>query len=401
MPPSREVIRVSMPAVVQLAPSIWTGSRLLPSAAALEAAVPGSSFMISNRTTSWGFIVPLGGGELNWLLSTVQVNDPNPDNYQQQGPSSATPPASYRQAIVSALTAQASPQLTIFVHGLGNLLPDAIWGTSSLGANLAKFAGYPGLVIGFDWPSYNERDSAVWYASNGNPYSFPPSNTWGTIRDNINGSTQAFQNLVSFVTGLRSDVTGLTISIVCHSEGNYMALLGLLKNQTQYFDHVLLLAADVNNAVLQAPDSSDPLVGQANGIVQAGKDVTVYFTLNDDVLPLSIYTYGYHYHNPEFGSRMGSTGPSYNAGQQSANVYSVDCSGVINLQNFRYLQNQGVIPIQSDGSDLSMHTSYLFIPQILQDFAALFTGTAPNNIANRQAAANQGAYTMLLNNSNN
>lgn len=403
MPSSREFAAASLPVHAQLAPLVWRGTALLPSATALKAAVAGSSFIISNRypTSDPNSTYPLSNGQMNWYLSSAQANDPNPSNYLQQGSSSATAPASFQQAIVAALKAQSSPQLTVFIHGLGNLFPNAIWGMSSLGANLAAFAKYPGLVIGFDWPSYNELWSGWYYATNGNPYFFPPKSTSGTIRDNINGSTPAFQNFLAFLTGLRKSVSGLTISVVCHSEGNYMALLGLLGNTTQYFNHVLMLAADINNATLQAPNSKDSLVGQGNGIVQAATDVTVYFTGNDDVLPISLYTYEYSYHNPEFGSRLGSAGPSYNAGQQSPNVYSVDCAAAINVQNFQYLQSQNIIPVNTGGGALSMHSSYLFIPQVLQDMAGVLTGASQGSIANRQDAPNKGAYTMLLNNSNN
>jgi hypothetical protein len=399
MPSSREVDGLDILTTLQLAPLVWKGTRLIPSQAALKAAAaPGFSFMISNRmpTLIANATYPIPNGKMDWFLSTAQANDPVADNYQKQGSSSVTAPDSFRQAIYAALRSQANPQLTVFIHGLGNLFPSAIWGTSSLGANLVEFAQYPGLVIGFDWPSYDEILSGVYYASNGNPYYFPPVATSGTIRDNINGSRSAFANLLAFFDDLRSSIRGLTISVVCHSEGNYMALLGLLGNTTQYFEHVLMLAADINDGALQMPDSQDKLVGQGNGIVQSGKDVTVYFSGNDDVLPISLYTYEYTYHNPQFGNRLGSAGPSYNAGQQPANVYSVDCSGPINVSNFRYLQSKGVIPIDTGGGALSMHTSYLFIPQVLRDMAAVLTGTAPGSITNRRATTNQGAYFMEL-----
>ncbi len=396
------------PSRAQLGSQVWVGSRLLPSAAALKpATTPGDSFMISNRVDTdaqWAIdIKPLPGGQMNWFLSTNQKNDPTRSDYVQQGSSSITPPDSFATAITAALTAQTgpNPQLTVFIHGLGNLFSDAIWGMSSIGADLATFANYPGLVIGFDWPSYGELESAEYYATNGNPYSFPPTKTSGSIRDNINGSTQAFTNLLAFLTGLRTTINGLTISLICHSEGNYMALLGLFGNTAQYFDHVLLLAADINSAALQQLNSGDALVGQGYGIAQSGGDVTVYFTENDDVLPFALYNFQYHYYNPEFGSRLGSAGPSYNAGQQLANLYSVDCSGVIDFKNFRYLQSQKIIPVDSDGGPLSMHTSYLFIPQILQDMAALITGAAPGSIANRVPTGNPQAYYMTCNNSNN
>jgi esterase/lipase superfamily enzyme len=389
---------------MSLAPFLWQGTRVPVAPAAVgAAAAPGTSFIISNRYPTWiqNDTYPLPNGEMNWFMSTVQANDPVVDNYVQQGSSSATVPDSFKQAIYNALLSQATPQLTVFIHGLGNLFSDAIWSTSWLGTNLASFANYQGLVIGFDWPSYDEYVSGLYYASNGSPYYFPPVATSGTIRDNINGSRPAFANLISFLTSLRESVNGLTVSVVCHSEGNYMAELGLLYNATQYFDHMLMLAADINDAVLQQPFSGDTLIGQGNGIVHSATDVTVYFTGNDDVLPLSLYAWEYDYHNPEFGSRLGSAGPSYNAGPQSSNVYSVDCSGVINVKNFRYLQSQGIIPKNSDNGALSMHTSYLFIPQVLQDMKALITGSSPGGIPNRETTANAGGYFMQLNNNNN
>jgi esterase/lipase superfamily enzyme len=387
---------------LQIAALVWQGTELVASPAAFKfAAVQGYSFMISNReqTILPDSTYPIANGEMNWYLSSVQANDPNVDNFKQQGSTSATAPASFLTAITNVLTAQTPPRLTVFIHGLGTLFENAIWGTSAIGANLAEFAQYPGLVIGFDWPSFDATWSGLHYASNKNPYVFPPKGTQGTIRDNINGSRPAFTNLLTFLTTLKSSISGLTISLICHSEGNYMAELGFLENTTQYFDHILLVAADINNAAVATPISEDGYVGQGYGIVQAGGDVTVYFNGNDDVLPISLYAYEYTYHNPEFGSRLGSAGPSYNAGGQPANVYSVDCSGVINVQNFQYLQGLNIIPTKEDGGSLSMHTSYLYIPQVIKDMAAVITDSAPGTIANRAPTADQGGYFMELVNS--
>jgi hypothetical protein len=376
----------------------WKGSRLGPSPAALKSpGVAGTSFLISNRTQPQNpnDTTPIANGAMNWYLSTVQANDPTAANYSAQGNSAPTVPESFKIAIYTALLSQETPQLTLFIHGLGNLFADAIWGTASLGANLAAFADYPGVVIGFDWPSYDENDSGLWYASL--PYAFPPKGTSGTIRDNINGSRPAFANLLGFLSDLRNCIDGLTISLVCHSEGNYMAMLGLWGQKSVTFDHILMLAADINNGAFRTPASG--LVGQAAGIAAAAADVTVYYTSNDDVLPMSLYEYEYDYHNPMYGGRLGSAGPAYNDGAQQANLYSVDCSSVINVRNFTYLQQQNIIPTNTDGGALTMHTSYLFIPQVIDDMAQLLTGVQPVGIANRTPAANARAFTMQLNNS--
>ena len=120
----------------RLLPPGWTGSRLLPSAAALKpATTAGASFIISNRVdpdAQWAhYINPLPGGQLNWFLSTVQANDPTRDDYVQQGSSSTTAPDSFSSAITAALTSQTgpNPQLTVFIHGLGNLFSAGRWWT--------------------------------------------------------------------------------------------------------------------------------------------------------------------------------------------------------------------------------------------------------------------------------
>jgi esterase/lipase superfamily enzyme len=90
---------------------------------------------------------------------------------------------------------------------------------TTLGSGLQQYANYYGLVISFDWPSYGELDSSIYYSSS--PYSFPPTKTFGTVRDNINGTVGAFGNLITMLQQIQSGLE-VQINFICHSEGNYM-----------------------------------------------------------------------------------------------------------------------------------------------------------------------------------
>src|SRR5215472_3476910 len=98
---------------------------------------------------------------------------------------------------------QTFPQLNVVIHGLANLFTTSVSELASVGSGLQQYAQYYGLVISFDWPSYDTIDS-FWppnYAPL--PYSFPPSTTSGTIRGNINGSVQAFGTILEMLDQLR------------------------------------------------------------------------------------------------------------------------------------------------------------------------------------------------------
>ena len=92
-------------------------------------------------------------------------------------------------------------------------------------------------------------------------------------------------------------VPGLKVSILCHSEGNYMMMLGMYQLTCVKVDQIILFAADINNAALQYPPSG--LTGQGSYIVPNANRVTTYYSANDDTLADSIAAYQWlGYHNP-------------------------------------------------------------------------------------------------------
>src|SRR5262249_23498472 len=158
-------------------------------AAALGSPCPGVpfafSYMITNRNSPWATgrsaIVPAPPGSLSFFTASGAYRSDQPRTHYQ-----STAQQDFLTRLRAYLNRQpgARKRLGLYIHGLGNLLSDAIVETAAFGCALAQpqgapGSGYPGLVIGFSWPSYATLDSARFYASN------PPTPPSGTIRDNI------------------------------------------------------------------------------------------------------------------------------------------------------------------------------------------------------------------------
>jgi len=181
-------------------------------------------------------------------------------------------------------------------------------------------------------------------------------------------------------------VSNLTINIICHSEGNYMLMRGMAALNGVQVNQAIMLAADISNATLQltAPNNGG-INGQA--IATQSINVSIYSSIYDeDVLYSNL---GYLvFHNPKFPLRLGQTGVYSFAAQNGAlalpaNVNGIDCSSVVNDGNIINLVNQGIItlppnPLATKGTNLPfIHSSYRYIPQVLQDMTAVMTGQKP------------------------
>jgi hypothetical protein len=342
------------------------------------------SYMITNRRTpGWNPIEYLDRDKL-WWYEAPSINEQDPSCYKPHSENATkSPPDNFTSAIQDQLKAQADPNLIVFIHGLSTDWDQSVTATATLGSNLAN-QGYQGLVIGFSWPSFGTGWAELKYASA--PYEFPPKPNKDRVRGNIGGSIGSFQNFFTWLASWKSKVTNLTTSVVCHSEGNFMQMCGMNGFQDANIDNCLLMAADFNTGAFITP--GDPNAGQGLGISNNATEVTVYYSLNDYVLADATGGY-YKYHNPSFVSRMGLSGPAYAQGAIPDNVYSVDCSPVVNLPNLDTLINAGTVP-----SDTSPHTSYLYVPQVLDDIIAVTTNAG--SIANRSPGPYSGSFIMDL-----
>ena len=353
-----------------------------------------NSYMITNRAYPWEqwaeYIYPGPAGQNVYLLASG-ANNANSSAYPQNNLSFASqmPPdfQSALEADIASVVASRSAQVTLYIHGLSYYLSDACYTLGTFGNNLTA-QGYGGLLIGFSWPSYGPVESTEYYGSL--PYSFPPVYQSGTIRDNINGSTQSLLNLLSQLVTLCRQY-GARLNLVTHSEGNYMLMLAMAALDLNpgafpqlngaFIDQALMVAADINNGALQTPASAAG-AGQGSAIAQHANAVTVYWSSNDSLLPFSEEWLDYH--NPDFPDRLGLYGPASNvSGIILPNVTGLDCSNVANESN-------PYIPW-----NISVHESYFYIPQILFDMTQVLADIPPASVTNRVATGNQ-SFAMTL-----
>ncbi len=165
-----------------------------------------NSYILTTRSqpaaTTKSQTFPLPNGAL-WWYAAPQQYDAEVIAYTPVGlQPSASPPAAFLAMLESDLQIAITngfPQLTVVIHGLANLFGNSIAELAALGSGPQQYAQYYGLVISFDWPSYDEIESFLPSNYAPLPYRFPPSTTSGTIRGNINGSVQAFGILIAML----------------------------------------------------------------------------------------------------------------------------------------------------------------------------------------------------------
>lgn len=160
---------------------------------------------------------------------------------------------------------------------------------------------------------------------------------------------------------------------------------------TPFMNQVLLLAADINVGALQTRDFNPPWSGQLAAINPYAVAATAYWSSHDDALPSAE---GWpDYHNPLYPNRLGLHGPfSYQSGALIPIAYGLDCSLVVN----QAVMNKTHVP-----PSVSVHSSYFYIPQVLQDMAQTLNGVPPAKVANRVSAGqpDNRAFIMELDSS--
>lgn len=318
------------------------------------------SYMVTNRAapfaTSESQIVPAAPGTLSFFTAAGAYQGTDPQkNYQAV---SQEVFLTRLAADLARTSSNGTQHLGVYTHGLGNVLTDAMTETAQFGCSLAGSGAWPGLLIGFSWPSYDMLDSGLFYATEGPPLPPLTPQRSGSIRDNILGSRASFAALLSL---LQSEIvaksnTPVDWSFLTHSEGNYMLMAGLAgMTAPPTLSQCLMLAADISASSLQSG-------GEGAAITQACQNVTVYYSGADVTLGASNYEY-FQYHVEDFPTRLGLIGPYYGFAAPETlpgNVTGVDCSSVT------------VYPAVAFITDV--HSSYRSVPKILTDMSQVLQG---------------------------
>lgn len=277
--------------------------------------------------------------------------------------------------------------LCIYIHGLENDWKTTCSGYGSYGQNLGTpvtdpenqvtTEGFGGLLVAYSWPSAL-TDMADY------------SGTRSRIRDGIT-------NFVNFIQALRSFITNnmggaVSLSVICHSEGNYMleqacnAMLTAGLFDAPLFNQAIMLAADIGADQLNT--DKDPL-----GIVTLCTNVSVYYSSQDTTLQRS---QSFEVWNHEDDARLGLEGPRSHADGTalgtpyvglSSNCVGIDCSDVVKAGN------------TYETPSSSIHTSYRYIPQVVQDTVFALAGIAatdPQRGLTAIGSSNDQGFTMTL-----
>ena len=313
------------------------------------------SYMVTNRKTPFAInqpdIVPADPGTLTFFTAAGAYQTSNP----QQSFEEVTQDVflTRLKADLALAASGGKLHLGLYVHGLGNVFTDALSEVGDFGCALATSGSWPGLLIGFSWPSYDAFYSAISYATKTPP---PPPlvpQTSGTIRDNILGSRQSFDALVQLLESqiVATAQTPVELSFLTHSEGNYMLMVGLgALSKPATVAKCLMLAADVSAVSLQSGE-------QGQAIADTCGQVTVYYSGADETLNSSNYEF-FQWHRQDHPTRLGVIGPYYGFPAPKAlnpNVVGLDCSAVT------------VFPAVF--SIIEVHSSYLYVPALVLDEA--------------------------------
>ncbi len=247
-----------------------------------------------------------------------------------------------------------------FFHGFGVSFDAARTDFATYFANLAadRLGGYPGVLIGFDWPSNVGFQAAK-------------KNAQAT-------AAQSFPRLATVVHQIRR-IPPIYLGAICHSMGNYLMVEGAsqLSYQGQKpFDQILCIAAMLEVTAFNSPTSST--YGQ--DIVDAANRVTVYYSTHDDVLPdaESPALDGY----PE----LGIYGPGYDACLLDR-VVGVGCSAVVNEANAKKYETGRSNPL--------IHIAYFFIPETLNDISQTLLGASLAEMTDRLPIAGTTTGFMM------
>lgn len=315
-------------------------------------------YLITNRaynpsTGTYGDTIAAGGA-LSFLMAPVA--DPSAFktvNFETWGLTLAKDLKSSRLLPRPALA-------TFFFHGFDVSFDGARTDFAAYFTNLAadQLGGYPGVLIGFDWPSNVGFQMAK-------------KNAQAT-------AAQSFPHLASVVNQIRL-LPPVYLGAICHSMGNYLMYEGASQLQFKVqkpFDEILCIAAMLEVTAFNSPSS----MTYGQDIVDAANRVTLYYSTHDDVLP------GAELPELDGYPELGVYGPGYDA-CLLAQVVGVGCSAVVNEDNAKKYETGRPNPL--------VHIAYFFIPETLKDISQTLLGASLPEMTDRRPIAGTTTGFMM------
>lgn len=261
------------------------------------------------------------------------------------------------------LKKEGEAQAALYIHGYNTDFKEDLEEMAVLGKNLKK-AGYPGIIIGFNWPSHGRK---LGYLGD---------------RDNARDSVSAFIHLMHLLKEIRqpADQCWIDLSLIAFSMGCYLLREGLhyfakhvgYPLNDIYFNQTILFGADISFDSLERNE-------QGAWISSFSHRVTTYFSIHDPVLGLSRNI-------KHFGKRrLGRRGPDPNRYDAlPENVVAVDGKYVATNEN-----------IKKYGGG-SVHDANFYIPDLLKDMVATLSSVDRAVITNRAEVPGSARRAYVL-----
>jgi len=255
----------------------------------------------------------------------------------------------FAQAQIDALT-QSTNDLLVFVHGTDNDFVDAVTRCAYNQTWLSNGAGRGIDVIVFSWPSLAYGDLID---------IFQDHTDYETDQKTASASAPHFGLFLQRLLALKPLLGGRTVSILCHSMGNYMlgaaveAWFAQPQTAPPLFAQAILAAADEPSTAFLGSKGK-----RLSKLRQLAAGITVYFNDNDILMALSDIV------NPF--TPLGLAGPT---GASNTHIYPTDAYQFVDCTNIADY-------IGARSFDES-HQYYRQSPTVRADIVAVLLGNAP------------------------
>jgi len=253
-----------------------------------------------------------------------------------------------------------TPKVGIYIHGFNNNYQQSLDELSALEKSLSAVNGYAPLLIGFSWPSSGK---VAYYLSDREE-----------ARDSVGAFTRFLMDINDLATRNEQDCFS-TSYCISHSMGNYLLRKGMeylsdalgAPAGRKLFDETIMLAPDLASKDIE-------LDGKGRYIADFSRRVHVYYSKHDRALKASsIKRFG--------GKRLGRQG-ALNYRNIKDNVVLIDA---VNYANKEAMEGQ----LDRCGEQVSVHSSYRYQKNILEDVIQVISSIDREQISNRQAITSE------------
>ncbi len=247
-----------------------------------------------------------------------------------------------------------TPKVGVYIHGFNNDYQDSIDELVDLEKALIPVVGYAPILVGFSWPSSGKL-----------PYYLLDREE---VRDSVGAFTRFLIAINKFLKENEQKCFATTYCIA-HSMGNY-----LLRKGMEYLSDTVGSPRGrmmFNETIMMAPDLASNDIewdGKGKYIGRFSRRVHVYYSKHDRALKASS--------KKRFGGhRLGRHGAD-DYDNIDSNVVLIDAANYAKSDATKDLKDRG-------GSQVSVHSSHRYHPNILSDVVQVLSSKDRDLIANR------------------